>query len=375
MRTVKLLIPLLLVVALALCCQRRPLFYMEEEGMKVIVKVLWKAEVYPEGIKPSGVSLYLFRDGEFYMAHTTSNVDSSALQLEPGTYRLFMITQSPEEYGRMEFDHMTDFNNASVSVTETQSKWYSRAADEELISNPEMMSVGVSEVFEVSEETVENYQHYTHNLNQYRRAAGTKADGDIEDPTLADDINQAQTMINYYTIRVPIYPKSIVSQYWVTIYSDNVDVLMSVRASTSGMAKTFELTQDVTGEDIGTQFITQWAMTIDEPATRIGHVDGKITTFGFPNGEVPSAMRDSTLNVSALLIDNQTVENYVFNVGDKITSEDPPEGYRALYRLIFGSTSAPAIHPPDVRPPDSGGGGFTAGVTEWDEEMHVGVDI
>lgn len=338
-------------------CQRRPLFYAESESVKVIVKVVWKVAVYPDGIKPSGITLFFFRDGNYYYQTTTASVDSCAVQLEPGRYKILMMTQSPEEYGSYEFDNLTDFKNASVSVTETKVPWYTRADVEELISNPEMISVGVSDEFEVTDEMVDNYQEYQHKL-----ATQTKADGDAEDP---------QTMVNYYTIRVPIYPKSIVSQYWVTIYSDNADVLKSVRASTSGMARTFELTQDVTGDDEATQFITQWSLTIDDAEKRIGHVDGKITTFGFPNGEEPSMMRDSTLNVSALLIDNETVEDYVFNVGNKITSLPPPEGYRALYRLIFGSVGAPAIHPPDIVPV-GGKGGFEATVDDWEE---VDVDI
>lgn len=363
----KLLFPLLAVVTLVLACERRPLLYMEEAGVKVVVKVIWKAEIYPEGVKPSGVTLYFFRDGQFYRQQTTADVDSCAVQLDPGRYRLYMISQSPEEYGQMEFENMTDFNNASVRVVETKSRWYTRTAEEEeLIANPEMMIAGVSDEFIVSEEMVENYQYYNYNLRKHQRAS-TK--GEEYDPSA---MTKAEEMVNYYTIRVPIYPKSIVSQYWVTIYSDNVDVLKSVRASTSGMARSFELTQDMTGDDEGTQFITQWSLTIDDPFTRVGHIDGKITTFGFPRGEMPSPQRDSTLNVSALLIDNATVEDYVFNVGDRIESGDPPEGYRALYRLVFGSAAAPEIHPPDVHPPGESSG-FDATVSDWEDGENVDV--
>lgn len=345
-KVIRILMVVLVLSAAAFGCQRRPLYYTDQEGMDVIVKVLWKAEVYPEGEKPNGVTLYIFRDGEFYKQYTTADVDSSTVQLEAGRYRLLMITQSPEESGQMEFADMTDFEKARVSVVETETKWYTRAENEQLIANPEIMSVGISDEFEISEAQVENY--------------------------LLDV--KANTQVKYYTVRVPIYPKSIVSQYWVTIYSDNADVLRSVRASTSGMARTFELTQDKTGDEEGTQFITHWSLTMDDPESRVGHLDGKITTFGFPRGESPSQTRDSTLNVSALLIDNQTVEDYVFNVGDKITSETPPVGYRALYRLVFGSVTVPAIHPPDVKP-DTQSSGFDANVSDWEEGEQVEIDM
>lgn len=306
--------------------------------MEVEVKVLWKAEVYPEGIKPDGVTLYFFRNGEFYMQHTTAEVDSCVVQLAPGNYKLFMISQSPEEYWKMEFENMTDFDNASVSVAETKSSWYTRANEEVLINNPEMMTVGVSDEFEVTEEMI-----YQQNRS----------------------LTKAGENVYYYVIRVPVVPQSVVSEYWVTIYSDNADVLKSVRASTSGMARSFELTQGKTGDDEGTQFITQWTLTIDDKENRIGHLDGQVTTFGFPRGELPSPSRDSTLNVSALLVDNETVEDYVFYVADKIKLEDPPEGYRYLYRLVFGSVREPAIHPKDVEPAVESG--FDAVVDDWEE--------
>ena len=114
---------------------------------------------------------------------------------------------------------------------------------------------------------------------------------------------------------------------------------------------------------------------MDDAAKRVGHVDGIINTFGLPNGEKPNALRDPTLNVSALLIDNVTVADYVFQTGDKIEYLPPNPGYKGLYRLIFGSVAEPAITPPDVKPPDGSGGGFVADVCEWDEEVNADIQI
>lgn len=339
------LIPVLLTAAiLAASSCIEPILHLRQ-SMEILVKVLWKVDVYPEGLKPDGVTFYVFREGEFYMQHTTANVDSCVLQLAPGRYKLYMISQSPEEYWTMDFENMQDIDNARVSVVETKSSWYTRADDEVLINNPELIVAGVSDEFEVSEAMVEQY-------NRSLTKAGENA--------------------VYYTILVPVNPQSITSQYWVTIYSDNADVLKAVRASTTGMARTFYLTQGKTGDDEGTQLISQWTLTMDDEQRRVGHLDGYVTTFGFPRGELPSSDRDSTLNVTALLVDDKTTENYVFYVGDKIHLEDPPAGYRYLYRIIFGSIFEPAIHPEDVKPH---GGGFTAGVTDWDEEIYSDVEI
>ena len=157
----------------------------------------------------------------------------------------------------------------------------------------------------------------------------------------------------------------------VTVYAGNADVLKSVRASTSGMARTWELTQDVTAADEAIQIINQWTLTMDDEGRRVGHVDGIINTFGLPNGEKPSGERDPSLNVSALLIDNTTVADYIFQVGDKITVLDPNPGYRGMYRLVFGSADNPAIVLPDVKP--AGGGGFAASVSDWGEEIETDI--
>ena len=242
---------MMMLMTLLASCQRRPLYYVEEPGVKVVVKVLWKVEVYPEGLKPEGVTMYFFRDGKYFRSETTADVDSCAVQLEPGRYRLFMISQSPEEFEHMEFYDMASWDMAHVSVKETKSKWYSKADNEALIGNPDLMVAGISDEFEVTEAMVEEYQHYKYTI--ISREQQLDDSQRATDPELA----QAESMVNYYTIHVPVHPRNIVSQYWVTIYSDNADVLRSVRASTSGMARSFMLTEDRTGDEEGTQLITE----------------------------------------------------------------------------------------------------------------------
>ena len=367
MRRKGLILVVLLAAALVAGCRIEPPLHLKQ-AVKVVVKVLWRAEIYPDGIKPSGVTLYFFRNGEYYNSQTTAQVDSCAVHLEPGKYRIFMISQSPDEFAYMEFHDMENFDLASVSVMETKSKWYTRADEEFLINNPEQMTVGVSDEFEITPEMVEQYRYYSSEEGGWRSWV-TKADTESGSEQVDDD-----TWVTYYTIRIPIYPRNIVSQYWVTIYSEYADVLQSVRCSTTGMARSFYLTQDITGPDEGTQFVTEWKLTMDDNVSRVGHLDGKVTTFGFPNGELPGPDRDPTLNVSTLLVDNKTVQDYVFKVGNLITAEEAPEGYRALYRLILGSEAAPAIHPPDVEKPEDAQG-LDALVNEWDSGDEVEVDM
>lgn len=344
-------IPMLAALLLLGSCRIEPPLHLPQAA-NVVVNVIWKAEVYPDGIKPDGVSLYFFRDGQYYMQRTTAEVDSCYVQLAPGRYRMFMISQSPEEYWTVDFEDMDNFEEARVTAKETDDSWYTRATGESVLVNPEMLTVGVSDEFEVTEKMLEDFRN---------EAAQTAiVDGEY---------------IRYYTLKVPVTPVSVVSQLWVTVYSDNVDMLKSVRAAISGMAKNFLLTEGTTGDEEGVQIISEWTLTIDDPVNNIGHLDGRITTFGLPRGEVPSPLRDPSLNIATLLVDDKTVEDYVFLVGDKIhLVEEVPDGYRLLYRLIFGSVTEPAIHPSEVEP-SGDASGFEVIVGEWGIGDDVDVDM
>ena len=378
------LLGLLLLVA-AVGCQRRPLEVMYSTTVRVIVQVQWnivinsEVTVDPELQKPTGVTLYIFRDGKFYNSVTTSNVDEIEVQLETGKYKMYMISQSPEEFWREEFVNMTDFDNAATRLrANTTATWASRkSGDEDVVENPEILFAGVSDEFEITEKMTEDFQYYYTTLTKLRRAAAAAAEedktkGDTKGGTKTDEEIYLEERVEYYTIRIPIEASNIVSQLYVSIYASNIDVLQSLRASTSGMARTFELTQGVTDDEEAIQIIREWKLVMDDESRRVGHLDGIITTFGLPNNETGSTDRDPSLNVSALLIDNATVADYEFMVGDRIHMLAPNPGYRHLFRLIFGSVDEPAMELPDVKPdPGTTGGGFTAGVEDWGEEEHV----
>ena len=366
----------MLLAVLAGGCQRRPLETFYRSTIRVIVKCLWKVTMYPDGIKPSGVTLYFFKDGQFYTSITTANVDSCEVQLPKGSYQMYMISQSPEEYWKMEFEHMTDFYSANATLRTTATpNWVSTRSlvEDPVVENPEILYAGVSDEFVITDAMTEEYQQNYVKLKSLKskaaaRTAATKS-------TLDEEIEQYEERVQYYTIRIPIEPQNIVSQLWVSIYAGNADVLKSVRASTSGMAKTFELTRFTTNDESAIQIISQWNLTMDDPGKRVGHIDGIITTFGLPNGETPTALRDSTLNVSALLIDNATVADYVFDVGDKIQELPPNQGYRNLYRLIFGTKEDPIITLPDVVPGGNKTSGMDATVDDWEEGETVEIPM
>lgn len=348
----KTFIPALLALLMAGGCIIDPPLHLRQ-ALKTIVKVIWKADVYPDGQKPDGVTFYIFRDGDFYQRHTTADVDSCQISLPPGRYRVYMISHSPEEFWTMEFNDMDSFENANARLNETEVSWLTPDPDSPVVVNPEMFTVGVSDEFELTQEM----------LDKFEGGGFMSPDGD--------------GYIRIFTLRIPITPMSAVSQFWVSIYSANADMLRSVHAATSGMARTFYLTQGTTGPEECTQVMSEWTLVIDDPETKIGHLDTRITTFGLPRGEMPSIYRDSTLNVATLLVDNKTVERYSFFVGNKIYLDDPPpDGYLHLYRLILGTMENPVITPSIVVPEgDEAASGFGVLVNGWTNGDDVNVDM
>ena len=367
----------MLLAVLAGGCQRRPLETAYRSTIRVIVKCIWKATLYPDGIKPSGVTLYFFKDGQYYTSFPTVNVDSCEVQLPKGSYQLYMISHTEDEYWKMTFENMSDFNAADVTLnTKSTPNWIAtRALTDPVVENPQILYAGVSEQFVITEEMAEEYQMNYVKLKSLKSKAAENA---ATKASLDEQIEQYEELVQYYTIRIPIEPQNVVSQLWVSIYAGNADVLKDLKASTSGMAKTFELTQFTTNNESAIQIISKddWSsVTMDYPEKRVGHIDGIITTFGLPNGESPTALRDSTLNVSALLIDNATIADYVFDVGDKIQELPPNQGYRNLYRLIIGNKDDPAVTFPDVKPEGSKASGIDATVDDWEEGETVEIPM
>ena len=183
---------ILLAVA-ALSCQRRPLEYMYQPTVRTIVKIIWKVNLDAQvdiREKPTGVTLYFFRNDKYYNSFTTANVDSCEVQLEPGRYKMYMISQSPEEFWKMEFDHMTDYNAAETQLRESNVTW-TRGVEDITVENPEILYAGVAEEFEVTDEMMEDYQYYYTRLLRQQAAKN----GDTK---VGSDINEDETETEAY---------------------------------------------------------------------------------------------------------------------------------------------------------------------------------
>lgn len=355
---------------ISISCQRRPLELYYTAGAKVLVKVDWTK--YTE--RPTGMTLMFYDQYGSNTRITSSNVDSAYVTLGVGDYDVFVFNQSETEFGSISFRGMESFDSPEAIVEEIASKWYKSKADDEYIgTNPDDLGIAVGH-FEITEEMVKEYNEY-YTKTKTKTKYGTKADGD-----------EAKVPEFLETSLITLYPTNITAILDVTAYITGIDNLLSARASITGLAQGYKLTHLVPSSTNVTQLLEQWEKVIYEGTNSSkGYIRlrSDITTFGLPGGYegIDLAKRDPTLNVfslSILLRDGKTVMDFPFNVGHHFVIERDSAGVAIRVKLILevGNRPGEEIVLPDVDPVDSdNGGGFTADVDDWEDEINADIPL
>ncbi len=359
-----LMLPMLLLLFAG--CERRPLELYYSPEAQVLVKCDWSN--FPE--VPTGMTMYFFRDGDSQpKAITTSEVYESKVSLEAGHYRMFLINQSPNEFGSLAFTGMDTYPTTESYLTAITSKWYTKT--ESIIGHdPENLGVAIADEFDITPELVEQYQAiYT----KYKQSIYSKTD----DGTTAEDY---QAELDKLTKEIDVVAYNIVSELNVKVYIKNINSLRSVRASLTGMAGGYYLSKSATTDDTAIQLMESWAAKVNATDAMRGYIETTITTLGLPGGIITTEGRDATLNklsLSLLLLDNKTIKTYEFNEGNDIKIERGTHGIKLELNIVLGTEDDPVIVLPDVDPSPSGGdgGGFSAKVDDWGEQIDVPINL
>lgn len=366
MKITKYILSLAVLIA-ALGCQRRPLEYFYKPEAKIVLEVDWSD--FPE--KPTGMTVFLFKQGEAGQAFTTSEVDRTELNVSAGTYKLFVMNQSVTEIGGVTFRNMGTYETAEAVISKVASKWYSivkgviaSTEGEDLIGvgiQPDDLGIAIADEFTISEDEVKNFQYQ---YAKWRKGKG-KQDGDGE---AADDAPIDKDAPALRTIKAAAH--NVVSHLHVKIYFKNIQNLASVRTSMEGLAESFFLTQGTTSRAEVAQLVEEWKMV--KTAEKEGYVESTISTFALPNGETSSAQRNPEANiftVQALHADHQTITTEVFPVGDKFRITVRPKFYRLHMELEVGPIILPNYDP------SGDAGGFITNVVDWDDLIDVTIPI
>ena len=342
---------LYLIVAILLfaSCEHKELCYKHPHTTKVRIDVDWSKFIKYE--IPTGMTLMLYPQfSETGVISSLSNTTSHAIvNLGADRYHVMVFNQSGSEFGSITFRGLDKQETAEVIVNEHKSRWYSvRNEYEKVATDPEWLGVGNIGNAEVTQQMI---------------------DAEVA-ATMGGATRSGETVI------ATITPLNIVHTVKVKVHIKGIYNLRSARGSLNGMAEGYHLTaMQPLGSKV-THLMEEWTMKRDAADPTMGVIEASFTSFGLPSGHQSTA-EENMLTLSMLLVDNKTVMEFSFSVGDKFTSNqngDNVEEEDGVQLHLYLELS-PNITLPDVQPEGGSSGGFDATVDDWgdEEEFEVGV--
>lgn len=330
-------------------CDHKDLCFLHPHKANVRIDVDWSQF---EQETPTGMTVMVYSaDGEQYLRHLTNTTTHALVDLESGFYTTIVFNQSDAEFGTLEFVGMDNFSTAEVHAVTTESRWYTRANEkEQVIMQPEWFATDNCTDVEVTPSMVETA------VTEYMSSI-SKSNEKRESRTRSHFVIATHT------------PQNIIHTVTVKVHLKNIYNMRSARASLTGLASGYSFSNSRTTEGIVTQLLESWSITQDESDPTSGYITAKITTMGLPYGHTAQP-KDNEFVISVLLVDNETVVDIPFSVGDKFEKVYDENGRYNLNLFVELWAEDPL---PDVKPTDAEDGGFDAIVDEWGEEENVDI--
>lgn len=360
------LFAVLVILASAVSCNRefdfgfKDLCFYHPHTAPVRVKVDWSLFRHLE--QPDGMSVYVWPRDPEEEEHTflTHNLNSITLDLEAGFYDAFVYNQSSSEFSTIEFHNLESFEKAEVRVKTIEDAWYSTRAPGTKVGNePEWLAVDCLMGAEVTEEMVAVAEA------EYL-AALTQADKNQRARQITKSQNDIATLI----------PTSVVKKLDVYVHLENMPFLRSAIGAVEGLAEgCYISTKQTTGTPIA-HTLEKWSIVYEQDENGAenfmkGAIKATIPTFGLPAGHTGSD-GDNKLFVKLLLVDNQTILEMDFPVGEEIADLNT---YNGTQLDENGNVIWPEIHVywpeplPEVEPMGGSNGAFDVGVGDWGDEI------
>lgn len=333
----------------------------------VKVKVDWSKFRHIE--RPTGMTVYAYplNPDEDLFRFVSHNLDAVTLDLKAGFFHAFAFNQSDSEYATIEFYNLNDFENAEARVVQVKSNWYStRTPETKLGAEPEWLAIDCLKNIEVTEEMVEiAEQEYLAARQEAARARKqARKELDTKAPT---KVTKTQHEVGTLT------PKAIVKNVDIYVHLENITKLRSSRGALENMAEGCYISSGETTEGLVTHTIESWQFVYDTLNTLNGAIKATLSTFGTPAGHT-GLSEENNLYVRLLLVDNETLLDMNFPIGDQLATINEYDGTQFDEN---GKVIWPEIHVywpeplPDVKPVGGTTGGFDVGVSDWGKEEVV----
>lgn len=341
-------------VILFISCDHKELCYKYPRTAEVWIDVDWSK--FSQYEIPTGMTLMLYPQSAegaavTQVTHATENV---VMNLPADHYHLLVFNQSISEFGTFSFRGLEKQATAEVVACEQESRWYAtRNEDERVVVNPEWLGVANYGDAEVTQEMIDAEEE-----------AMLRASISISRPTIAS-----------------LIPVNITHTVNLKLHIRGIQNLRSARASLTGMAGGYHLTTMRPTDGKVTHLMESWSMKRDAVDPTEGILETSFTCFGLPDGHQATA-GENLLSVSFLLVDNKTIRDCSFQVGDQFEVNEVAEGNTRQgtleqedINLELNLELATDVILPDVKPEGSSSSGFQAIVEDWGDEEECELNI
>ena len=371
------LVVLVMTIIAAVSCTQdldlgfKELCFYHPHTAPVKVKVDWSKFRHIE--RPTGMTVYAYplNPDEDLFRFVSHNLDAVTLDLKAGFFHAFAFNQSDSEYATLEFYNLEDFDNAEARVIQVKSNWYStRTPDTKLGAEPEWLAIDCLQNIEVTEEMVEiAEQEYLAARQEAARARKqARKELDTKAPT---KVTKTQHEVG------TLVPKSIIKNVDIYVHLENMHFLRSALGALEDMAEGCYISSRETTEGLVTHTIESWQFVYNKDADggedlMTGAIKATLSTFGVPAGHT-GLSEENNLYVKLLLVDNETMIDLNFPIGEQLASINDYDGTQFDEN---GKVIWPEVHVywpeplPEVTPVNpGGGGGFDVGVSDWGDEI------
>ncbi len=325
-------------------CTHKDLCYHHPHTAKVSFMSDWSKF---EKETPTGMTVMVYpQQGSETIKHLTHDISNATLNLPVCIDHSIIFNQSESEYGSVSFRGMDSYETAEVYTNSTKSSWYkTRAEDERVVTDPEWIGTSRHEGAEVTQQMVDATGEDMLARTQQRNALGF--------------------VIAEHT------PQNIIYTVTVTVHVKGFHNLRSARASLDGLAEGYYFGSGKYSKNSVTQLIENWQKNVDEVDPTKGTITATITCFGLPEGHTATP-EENRFSLSILLVDNKTVMDYTFDVGDRFENDNSADVKVSLSLDLEIEIEEPL---PDVKPEGGSGSGFDATVDEWGDEENVEIEV
>lgn len=370
------LVVLTMTIAATMSCTQdidfgfKELCFYHPHTAPVKVKVDWSKFRHIE--KPTGMTVYAYplNPDEDLFRFVSHNLDAVTLDLKAGFFHAFAFNQSDSEYATLEFYNLEDFENAEARVVQVKSNWYStRTPETKLGAEPEWLAIDCLQNIEVTEEMVEiAEQEYLAARQEAARARkNARKELDTKAPT---KVTKTQHEVG------TLVPKSIIKNVDIYVHLENMHFLRSALGALEDMAEGCYISSRETTEGLVTHTIESWQFVYNKDSEGAedlmnGAIKATLSTFGTPAGHT-GLSEENNLYVKLLLVDNETMIDLNFPIGEQLASINEYDGTQLDEN---GNVIWPEVHVywpeplPEVTPVNPESGGFDVGVSDWGDEI------